>query len=152
MKHTKKRTTEKKISDFLSSHNRRLRKMGFLNESLPSVEDVKNHLKTQLKGKKLCSWSNYGKIWQIDHVIPFNSVKTQQDAHMVSQLNNFEVRYLEVNQNHQLTTKEHKTAGDLQYEKKFINKLKKEFVDSGFYKKLDFDDFVKISCKAIKKL
>ena len=36
-----------------------------------SLNDLKQHLEEQFKPEM--SWSNYGKIWEIDHIIPCSS-------------------------------------------------------------------------------
>jgi len=82
-----------------------------------SIEHAKNHLEKQFKPGM--SWQNYGKEWQVDHIIPLRSAKNKESLERLCHFSNLQPLFKE---EHKIKTKEDmKLIKSITYVNKDVN-------------------------------
>ena len=66
---------------------KRWNKTSHFNEYIGCSQEVfLNHLKSQFYSE--ISWENYGKVWELDHIIPLTIAKTEEEIYKLSHYTN----------------------------------------------------------------
>lgn len=96
-------TLRSRLRDFLKLKNFR-KKYKFSEYIGCTPEELKQHIESQFYGD--ISWSNHGKLWHFDHIIPLMSAKTEEEIYQLCHYTNLQP----------LTIEDHKkkTLQDLQ--------------------------------------